>query len=62
MVELCHIGHRLDSAVSADDNLLKICDRRFPSARIRVWIEQRRASNAVLFAHAADPESMIESA
>jgi hypothetical protein len=32
------------------------------SARIRVWIEQRRASNAVVFAHAADPESMIESA
>ena len=33
-----------------------------PSARIRAWIEQRRASNAVLFAHATDPESMLESA
>jgi hypothetical protein len=33
-----------------------------PSARIRAWIEQRRASNAVLFAHATDPERMLESA
>jgi hypothetical protein len=33
-----------------------------PSARIRAWIEQRQASNAVLFSHAIDPERMLESA
>jgi hypothetical protein len=33
-----------------------------PSERIHAWIEQRQASNAVLFAHATDPERMLESA
>jgi hypothetical protein len=33
-----------------------------PSAHIRAWIEQRQASNAVLFSHATDPERMLESA
>ena len=33
-----------------------------PSARIRAWIEIRRASGVALVEHALDPEAMLESA